>query len=81
MRSVCLYKFCVDVSATVSVYRYQLEMNGGFFELLKLGLMLFNDPQKQIENVPFMKIICPPGYHHNHFVATHALWHIICPSA
>ena len=23
-----------------------------------------------------MKTICPPGYHHNGFVATHALGHI-----
>ena len=32
-----------------------------------------------------MKIMCPPGYHHNSFVATHAVGHmspsIICPSA
>ena len=37
-----------------------------------------------------MKIMCPPGYHHNGFVATHALGHmmygcmkpyIMCPSA
>ena len=36
-----------------------------------------------------MKTMCPPGYHHNGFVATHALGHmmygymmyIICPSA
>ena len=35
-----------------------------------------------------MKIMCPPGYHHNGFVATHALGHmtydcaqryVICP--
>ena len=25
-----------------------------------------------------MKIMCPPGYHHNGFVATHALGHKIC---
>ena len=24
-----------------------------------------------------MKIMCPPGYHHNGFVATHALGHMI----
>ena len=23
-----------------------------------------------------MKTMCPPGYHHNDFVATHALGHI-----
>ena len=37
-----------------------------------------------------MKTMCPPGYHHNDFVATHALGHhvhhvhqpyIMCPSA
>ena len=22
-----------------------------------------------------MKTMCPPGYHYNGFVATHALWH------
>ena len=32
-----------------------------------------------------MKTMCPPGYHHNGFVATHALEHmmygfIMCPS-
>ena len=25
-----------------------------------------------------MKTICPPGYHHNGFVATHALGHMMC---
>ena len=24
-----------------------------------------------------MKIMCPPGNHHNSFVATHALWHMM----
>ena len=24
-----------------------------------------------------MKTMCPPGYHHNGFVATHALVHIV----
>ena len=24
-----------------------------------------------------MKTICPPGYHHNGFVATHALEHVM----
>ena len=24
-----------------------------------------------------MKTMCPPGYHHNGFVATHALGHIV----
>ena len=24
-----------------------------------------------------MKTMCPPGYHHNGFVATHALWHMM----
>ena len=33
-----------------------------------------------------MKTMCPPGYRHNGFVATHALGHmmqpyIMCPSA
>ena len=30
-----------------------------------------------------MKTMCPPGYHHNSFVVTHALGHdnIMCPSA
>ena len=28
-----------------------------------------------------MKAMCPPGYHHNGFVATHALGHMMCPSA
>ena len=36
-----------------------------------------------------MKTMCPPGYHHNGFVANHALGHmmygyimyIMCPSA
>ena len=28
-----------------------------------------------------MKTMCPPGYHHNGFVATHALGHMMCPSA
>ena len=35
-----------------------------------------------------MKTMCPPGYHHNGFAATHALGHmmysyvyIMCPSA
>ena len=31
-----------------------------------------------------MKTMCPPGCHHNGFVATHALGHmmyIMCPSA
>ena len=30
-----------------------------------------------------MKTMCPPGYHHNGFVATHALGHmmyIMCPT-
>ena len=22
-----------------------------------------------------MKTMCPPGYHHNGFIATHAFWH------
>ena len=26
---------------------------------------------------PIMKTMCPPGYHHNDFVATYALWHIM----
>ena len=25
-----------------------------------------------------MKIMCPPGYHHNGFVATHALEYSVC---
>ena len=25
-----------------------------------------------------MKTMCPPGYHHNGFVATHALGYIMC---
>ena len=25
-----------------------------------------------------MKTMCPPGYHHNGFVATHALGHMMC---
>ena len=25
-----------------------------------------------------MKTMCPPRYHHNGFVATHALGHIMC---
>ena len=31
-----------------------------------------------------MKTMCPPGYHHNGFVVTHAVGHmmyIMCPSA
>ena len=24
-----------------------------------------------------MKTMCPPGYHYNGFVATHALWHMM----
>ena len=28
-----------------------------------------------------MKTMCPPGYHHNGFVATHALGHMMYPSA
>ena len=24
-----------------------------------------------------MKTTCPPGYHHNGFVVTHALWHMM----
>ena len=27
------------------------------------------------------KTMCPPGYHHNGFVATHAQPYIMCPSA
>ena len=27
-----------------------------------------------------MKTMCPPGYHHNGFVATHALGHKMCMS-
>ena len=27
-----------------------------------------------------MKTMCPLGYHHNGFVATHALGHIMCTS-
>ena len=27
-----------------------------------------------------MKTMCPPGYHHNGFVATHALGHMMCPT-
>ena len=27
-----------------------------------------------------MKTMCPPGYHHNGFVATHALGHMMCTS-
>ena len=26
-----------------------------------------------------MKTMCPPGYHRNGFMATHALGHIMCP--
>ena len=48
--------------------------------------------QKQDEHNIYviMKTMCPPGYHHNGFVATHALGHIVygcirlyimCPSA
>ena len=35
--------------------------------------------QKQDEHniYAIMKIICPPGYHHNGFVATHALGHMM----
>ena len=25
-----------------------------------------------------MKTMCPPGYHHNGFVATHAIGHMMC---
>ena len=34
--------------------------------------------QKQDERnlYAIMKTMCPPGYHHNGFVATHALGHI-----
>ena len=28
-----------------------------------------------------MKTMCPPGYHHNGFVATHALGHMIYGSS
>ena len=28
-----------------------------------------------------MKTMCPPGYHHNGFVATHALGHIMYGSS
>ena len=28
-----------------------------------------------------MKTMCPPGYHHNGFVATHALGHMSCHKA
>ena len=28
-----------------------------------------------------MKTMCPPGYHHNGFVATHALGHMILRSS
>ena len=24
-----------------------------------------------------MKLMCPPGYHHNGFMATHALWYMM----
>ena len=27
-----------------------------------------------------MKTMCPPGYHHNGFVATHALGHMMYPT-
>ena len=27
-----------------------------------------------------MKTMYPPGYHHNDFVATHVLWHMIYPT-
>ena len=27
-----------------------------------------------------MKTMCPRGYHHNGFVATHALGHMMCPT-
>ena len=35
--------------------------------------------QKQDERnlYAIMKTMCPPGYHHNGFVATHALGHIV----
>ena len=28
-----------------------------------------------------MKTMCPPGYHHNGFVATHALGHMMLPQS
>ena len=36
-------------------------------------------PQKQDERNIYviMKTMCPPGYHHNGFVATHALGHMM----
>ena len=33
--------------------------------------------QKQDERNAIMKTMCPPGYHHNGFVATHALGHMM----
>ena len=39
-------------------------------------------PQKQDERNIYviMKTMCPPGYHHNGFVATHALGHMMYSS-
>ena len=39
--------------------------------------------QKQDERniYEIMKTMCPPGYHHNGFVATHALGHMMCGSS
>ena len=39
--------------------------------------------QKQDERNIYviMKTMCPPGYHHNGFVATHALGHMMCGSS
>ena len=35
------------------------------------------ETERQREMYVIMKTICPPGYHHNGFVATHALGHMM----
>ena len=38
---------------------------------------IFNFTYISIYKYAIMKTMCPPGYHHNGFVATHALGHMM----
>ena len=43
-----------------------------------ISKMMMQDERNIYE---IMKTMCPPGYHHNGFVATHALEHMMCGSS
>ena len=59
----------------VSIYIYILYISGYKWSTTQSAQI----SQKQDERIMYviMNTMCPPGYHHNVFVVTHALGHII----